>query len=167
MANLLQSSRSTFSRGRFSSFFAFQEGMWDTQISALLSSPTVSAPFLRLPCLWLLSISNAKYINYEDSLKFPSHLSKSQFCKVGEFLRQKAAIYKTPVIYTRCERGSTAGATCTETQCSNQCRVGGWSGSFCTRWWVLEPCKKRPLQKILRANGYESSCLMSVSIYNE
>src|SRR2546426_6865494 len=41
----LQSSRSTFSCVNFPSFFAFQEGMWDTQISALLSSPTVSARY--------------------------------------------------------------------------------------------------------------------------
>jgi hypothetical protein len=45
---LLQSSRSTFSRGSFPSFFAFKEGMWDTQISALLSSPTVSGRYLIL-----------------------------------------------------------------------------------------------------------------------
>jgi hypothetical protein len=43
LANLLQSSKSTFSWGSSPGFFAFQEGMWDTQISALLSSPTVSA----------------------------------------------------------------------------------------------------------------------------
>ena len=41
MANLLQSSSSTFSCVSFPGFFAFQEGMWDTHISALLSSPTV------------------------------------------------------------------------------------------------------------------------------
>ena len=46
MANPLQSSRSTFSRESFPGFFAFKEGMWDRQISALLSSPTVSARFL-------------------------------------------------------------------------------------------------------------------------
>ena len=33
LANLLQSSRSTFSWGSFPSFFAFQEGMVDTLIS--------------------------------------------------------------------------------------------------------------------------------------
>jgi hypothetical protein len=43
LANLFQSSRSTFSWGSFSSFLAFQEGMWDTQISELGGSPTVSA----------------------------------------------------------------------------------------------------------------------------
>jgi hypothetical protein len=43
LANPLQSSRSTFSRESFPSCFAFKEGMWGTQISALLSSPTVSA----------------------------------------------------------------------------------------------------------------------------
>jgi hypothetical protein len=43
----LQSSSSTFSCVSFPSFFAFQEGMWDTQISALLSSPTVSVGFVR------------------------------------------------------------------------------------------------------------------------
>jgi hypothetical protein len=42
---LLQSSRSTFSRESFTGFFAFKDGMWDTQISALLSSPTVSGGF--------------------------------------------------------------------------------------------------------------------------
>jgi len=47
LANLLQSSRSTFAGETFPSFFAFQEGMWGTQISALLSSPTVSVGFLR------------------------------------------------------------------------------------------------------------------------
>ena len=44
LANLLQGSRSTFSCASYPSFFAFQEGMWDTQISALLNSPTVSFP---------------------------------------------------------------------------------------------------------------------------
>src|SRR6266446_3477182 len=48
LANLLQSSKRTFSLGSFSSFFAFKEGIWDTQISALLSSPTVSGGFVRL-----------------------------------------------------------------------------------------------------------------------
>ena len=35
LANLFQSSRSTFSCASFPSFFAFKEGIWDTQISAL------------------------------------------------------------------------------------------------------------------------------------
>jgi len=34
LVNLLQRSRSTFSWDSFLSFFAFKEGMWDTQISA-------------------------------------------------------------------------------------------------------------------------------------
>ena len=46
LANLLQSSRSTFSWGSFLSFFAFKEGMLDTQISALGGWPTVSARYL-------------------------------------------------------------------------------------------------------------------------
>jgi hypothetical protein len=37
-----QRSRSTLSWGSFPSFFAFTEGVWDTQISALLRSPTVT-----------------------------------------------------------------------------------------------------------------------------
>src|SRR4029453_1143679 len=41
----LQSSSSTFACVRFPSFFACQDGMWDTQFSALLSSPTVSARY--------------------------------------------------------------------------------------------------------------------------
>jgi hypothetical protein len=45
LANLLQGSRSTFSCASYPSFFAFKEGMWDTQISALLNSPTVSHRF--------------------------------------------------------------------------------------------------------------------------
>src|SRR5438132_7384536 len=55
LANQLQSSGSTFSCVSFPSFFAFQEGMWDTQISALPSSPTVSDPLLtalRRPPRW-------------------------------------------------------------------------------------------------------------------
>jgi hypothetical protein len=43
LANLLQRSRSTFSRGSFLSFFAFKEGMWGTSISVLGGWPTVSA----------------------------------------------------------------------------------------------------------------------------
>jgi hypothetical protein len=46
LANPLQSSKRTFSWGHFLSFFAFQEGMWDTQVSTLLSSPTVSARYI-------------------------------------------------------------------------------------------------------------------------
>jgi hypothetical protein len=46
LANLFQGSRSTFSCVSFPNVFAFQGGMWDTQISALLSSPTVSGRFL-------------------------------------------------------------------------------------------------------------------------
>ena len=38
----------------------------------------------------------------------------------------------TPVIYTRSERGNAAGTTCTETQSTNERRVGGWPRSFCT-----------------------------------
>jgi hypothetical protein len=38
----LQSSKSTFSRGNFLSFFAFQEGMLGTPISVLGGSPTVT-----------------------------------------------------------------------------------------------------------------------------
>jgi putative ABC transport system substrate-binding protein len=45
LVNLLQSSRSTFSRGNLLSFFAFQEGMLGTPISVLGGWPTVSARF--------------------------------------------------------------------------------------------------------------------------
>src|SRR5215467_9463386 len=45
----LQSSRSTFSRGSFLSFFAFQEGILSTPISALRGWPTVSGPFTEAP----------------------------------------------------------------------------------------------------------------------
>src|SRR5262249_23703976 len=48
LANLLQSSRSTFSYGSVLNFFAFNEGMLDTQISALGGWPTVSLRFVRL-----------------------------------------------------------------------------------------------------------------------
>jgi hypothetical protein len=41
LANPLQSSRSTFSRGSFLSLFAFKEGMMDIEISALGGWPTV------------------------------------------------------------------------------------------------------------------------------
>ena len=46
LANLLQSSKSTFSRGSFLSFFAFKEGMLGTPISARGGWPTVSARLL-------------------------------------------------------------------------------------------------------------------------
>jgi hypothetical protein len=42
LANLLQSSRSTLSRGSFLNFFAFKEGMLSTPISVLGGWPTVS-----------------------------------------------------------------------------------------------------------------------------
>ena|SRR5438132_11234397 len=45
LANLLQSSRSTFSRGSFLSFLAFKEGMLGTPISVLGGWPTVSARY--------------------------------------------------------------------------------------------------------------------------
>src|SRR5215831_21350474 len=41
LANLLQGSRSTFSCVNFPGVSAFQEGMWDTHMSALPGSPTV------------------------------------------------------------------------------------------------------------------------------
>jgi CheY-like chemotaxis protein len=56
LANLLQSSKSTFPCVCFPSFFAFKEGMWDTQISALLSSPTVSVRFVQS---MMMSIPNS------------------------------------------------------------------------------------------------------------
>src|SRR5438445_1783001 len=43
----LQSSRSTFSRDSFLSFFAFKEGMLGTPISVLGGWPTVSGGFVR------------------------------------------------------------------------------------------------------------------------
>src|SRR5437867_6076990 len=42
LANLLQSSKSTFSRGSFLSFFAFKEGMLGTPISVFGGWPTVT-----------------------------------------------------------------------------------------------------------------------------
>jgi hypothetical protein len=47
LANVFQSSRSTFSWGSSPAFFAFKEGMWVTRISALGGSPTVSGGFSR------------------------------------------------------------------------------------------------------------------------
>src|SRR4029077_15812915 len=60
LANLLQSSRSTFSWGSFPSFFAFKAGMLNTQISAPGGWPTVSLHFLRV-------ITNAYSIRAEFS----------------------------------------------------------------------------------------------------
>src|SRR5262245_44429992 len=57
LANLLQGSRSTFSRICFPRFFAFQAGMWDAPISALLNSPTVTARFVRQLTQYLYSQS--------------------------------------------------------------------------------------------------------------
>jgi len=45
LANLLQRSRTSFSCVSFPSCFAFEEGLYDPQTSALLSSPTVSARY--------------------------------------------------------------------------------------------------------------------------
>jgi hypothetical protein len=45
LANLLQSSISTFPWGSFLSFFTFKAGMLDTQISALGGWPTVSGRY--------------------------------------------------------------------------------------------------------------------------
>jgi hypothetical protein len=42
LANLFQGSKRTLSCAGFPIFLAFKEGMWDTQISALLNSPTVT-----------------------------------------------------------------------------------------------------------------------------
>src|SRR5262249_12421941 len=47
LANLLPSSRSHFFLPKLSKRFTFKEGMWDTQVAALVSSPTVSGGFLR------------------------------------------------------------------------------------------------------------------------
>src|SRR5215217_2115301 len=52
LANLLQSSMSTFSWRSFLSFFAFKAGMLDTQISALGGWPTVSPRLLRRENRW-------------------------------------------------------------------------------------------------------------------
>jgi len=48
LANVLRCSKTTISCVSFSGFFAFKEGRYDTQTSALLSSPTVSERFLRV-----------------------------------------------------------------------------------------------------------------------
>jgi hypothetical protein len=67
LANLLQSSRSTFSRGNFLSFFAFQEGMLDTQISARGGWPTVSERFLRvLTTIYLQRRYHSSVRNFSD-----------------------------------------------------------------------------------------------------
>ena len=59
LANLLQRSRTAFSCVSFSNFFAFKEGMYDTQVSAVLSSPTVSEGFLdRCPTRTLLIVDH-------------------------------------------------------------------------------------------------------------
>src|SRR5215216_1979518 len=50
LANLLQSSRSTFSWRSFLSFLAFKEGMLSTPISVLGGWPTVSGGFWRHFC---------------------------------------------------------------------------------------------------------------------
>jgi hypothetical protein len=55
----LQSSKSTFSRGNFLSFFAFQEGMLGTPISVLGGWPTVSGQYSRLHNSRLLAVTVA------------------------------------------------------------------------------------------------------------
>jgi hypothetical protein len=83
LVNLLQSSRSTFSRGNLLSFFAFKEGMLGTLISVLGGWPTVSARFLRLRSAKLLAVTLALEISYEDSLIFSSHKSKSRVRRIN------------------------------------------------------------------------------------
>jgi hypothetical protein len=77
LANPLQSSRSTFSRGSLSAFLPSKKACWAYQFRYL-----------------------------EVSQQYP------------------------PVIGTQYEGGNAAGTTCAETQYINQCRVGGWPGSF-------------------------------------
>src|SRR4030095_8176668 len=78
LANLLQGSRSTFARVRFPSFFAFQDGMWDTQFSALLSSPTVS---LRILLANLLQSSRSTSLGEVS----PAFLPSEQACWTHKF----------------------------------------------------------------------------------
>ena len=84
LANPLQSSSSNFSWGSFLSFFAFQDGMLGTQISARGGWPTVSPPFLRLHLVKLQAVTIALEISYADSLVNSSQKTKSRFCRDDE-----------------------------------------------------------------------------------
>jgi hypothetical protein len=67
LANLLQSSRSTFSWRSFLSFFACKEGMVDTQISALGGWPTVSDNMSRHWAAILLPQQNLFNSNFSEA----------------------------------------------------------------------------------------------------
>jgi hypothetical protein len=91
LANLLQSSRSTLSRGSFLSFFAFKEGILDTQISALGGWPTVSGGFsrqvgrlrsCRRPPLLLLG--DKKDPNYRNNNRLKGLGNYSEWPKVAD-----------------------------------------------------------------------------------
>src|SRR6266568_4794550 len=86
LANLLQSSRSTLSRGSFLSFLAFKEGMLSTPISVLGGWPTVSGRFLAWGgSRWIIvyNIINYLLIYLEvlSSLVYPLH--DSSLCLEG------------------------------------------------------------------------------------
>src|SRR5215475_11877789 len=90
LANSLQSSKRTFSWGSFLSFFAFKEGMWDTQIAALLSSPTVSGRIL---------LANPLQSS-KRTLSWGSFLSFFAF-KEGMWDTQIAALLSSPTVSGR------------------------------------------------------------------
>jgi hypothetical protein len=79
LANLLQSSRSTFSRGSILSFFAFKEGMLGTPISVLGGWPTVSARFLHTA------------VGIQIPLPVPTH-ARVTYKKLGQDMRYACSI---------------------------------------------------------------------------
>ena len=92
LVNLLQSSRSTFSRGSFPSFFAFKEGMLGAPTSVSEGWPTVSARFLRLlePKLWVREPSSEMFLHWNRSITiWGSNYRITELCVEADSVRTR------------------------------------------------------------------------------
>jgi hypothetical protein len=111
LANLLQSSKSTFSWGNFLSFFAFKEGMSSTPISVLGGCPTVTHES---------GLSTA----YENSLAIFRRVS-------GGFLSYETP--KSDVLTTHCAQSTFMGypsESCMQSGRNNTTEKSGRVSSF-------------------------------------
>ena len=88
----LQSSKSIFSRKSFPSFCACKEGMWGTHISALLSSPTVSARLFDE--VWEEIRSCRKLAR--ALLMYYKHSQAQEACAAGESVTHAVSVKESP-----------------------------------------------------------------------
>src|SRR2546428_134896 len=89
LANLLQSSRSTLSRGSFLSFLAFKEGMLSTPISVLGGWPTVS----------MLGLGHKGQVHAERGFRF---LKDPQFLASSLYLKKPERVMALLMVMTVC-----------------------------------------------------------------